>query len=76
MLINNNQIQADLLYLIDNLDIVEEQITPRRFINLNYLDSIFYSIQIMNDEPKNISISISPQNKNKCTFLQIIPDGL
>lgn len=45
-------------------------------INLNFLNSYFYCSQIKNDETKDISIPLTSQNKNKITFLQIIPDGL
>lgn len=74
--INNNQIQQDILDLVNHLDIIQEQIIPRQMINLNFLNSYFYCLQIKNNETKDISIPLTSQNKNKITFLQIIPDGL
>lgn len=73
---HDNQIEDDFLDFIDNLDIIKEQIIPKQMINLTYLDSHFCYIQTKNDEQKNISIPLLPKNKNKVTFLQIIPDGL
>ena len=74
--LNDKQILYSLLDLFNNLDLIQKQIKPKAFFNLNFLNSNFMNIQIKNNQTEDIYIPISAQNKSKTIYLQIIPDGL
>ena len=74
--LNYHRIIDDFLDIINHLDIIEKQISPKEMINSQFIGSTFHCIQIQNDEPKEIQINIPNQNQNKIIYIQIIPEGL
>ena len=73
---HDDQIKNDLLDVIKNIDIIEKQIVPMKMINMKYLNSSFHYIHVKENEEMEVIIPVSSENKNKTTFLQIIPNGL
>ena len=76
LLAHNVDITEDFVEVVENINFVHMQIIPKAIVGHSFLNSLFYTIQIKNEQTKIIPIIFSNKNKNKSTYLQIIPDGL
>ena len=71
-----SQSRDDFIELIRNLDIIKYQITPPEIFNSQFLDRMFYFVQTKENDQGELLIPICTKNKNKLTYVQVIPDGL
>lgn len=71
-----SQSRDDFIELIRNLDIIKYQITPPEIFNSQFLERMFYFVQTKENDQGELLIPICTKNKNKLTYVQVLPDGL
>ena len=73
---HKNMAKDIFIEIINSLEIIKKQMLPKKFANLRFLNNLFFCILTKENEEKEITFVPTVENKNKETYIQLIPNGL